>query len=539
MVAEAPVIEDFVTTEGTLWEKAREDGEFRYFSNGVPRSAEQYDAARASALPGSEFGDPYDVVDFSADEIDAFAERPDDLEDEEREALKDVRATYTVRYAYENVDFYRGWLDSHGIDPYTVEGTDDLSRIPTFGGDTILRNQPPETRGWPFRNDSGNIRRPFHTSGSTDNPKTLFFSYDEVERMYDDVRRGLTHLGVEEGDKAVNFYPFVGLNVSLFGNEGGMELLDMETVPISNTPYPPDVEANIVRGHAPRDPDTQYIMLGLPSHIDAKGQQYRREGVDPREFGVDEIVLAGEPVSPSRKESIANAFGAEVHEFLGSTEGGAFAYECLEDDERLHLMEDSVHIDVTDPETGGPVGPGEQGQLVVTRLLHPGESSGMPVVRYRLGDLVTYYEDDGFCDCRLEGGRSIRPPTRDSWDFVLGAVNLDPVFFEDAIYDHPELGDSVVDYRLNVTYDEDAGRDRAELEMAAVDPDHVGAAERDVGVTESPENALQDLANELFARNSHLRDTVDTVGAARIDMTVVDEIEREPGKPERLNDTRE
>jgi phenylacetate-CoA ligase len=50
-----------------------------------------------------------------------------------------------------------------------------------------------------------------------------------------------------------------------------------------------------------------------------------------------------------------------------------------------HVCEDSVHLDVLDPETLKPQAPGESGIAVVTNLLN----QAMPFIRYVQGDCVT------------------------------------------------------------------------------------------------------------------------------------------------------
>ena len=54
---------------------------------------------------------------------------------------------------------------------------------------------------------------------------------------------------------------------------------------------------------------------------------------------------------------------------------------------------DLTLIEVLDPNTGEPVGPGEKGELVVTML----QKEALPIVRYRTGDITTL--DEEVCAC--------------------------------------------------------------------------------------------------------------------------------------------
>jgi phenylacetate-CoA ligase len=542
MSDDTAVEDEFVSSSLGLWEKRETEEGVEYAKNGVPRSEEAYQAAKASSLPQDKTVSPYGVVDFSEEEIDRFAENPGELSDDEFQALKDVRAVYTARHAYENTEFYRDQFDEQGIDPYEIEGIEDLEEVPVIDGDDILANQPPATDDFRLENPNAQTRRILNTSGTTGNPKEFKKSYDEMENWDNDIEHWLNEYGLGEGDNFVNYFPFVGLNASGIGIESGIEEAGGTSIPITNTPYPTEVEANKLKRYSSEDEDTNYAMLGLASHIDSKGKKFERAGFDPEEFGLDVIMLAGEPVSESRKENISETFDAEVYEFLGSTESGAFAYECLDDPNRLHVLDHRTHVDILDPETEESVDEGEEGSLTVTNLLHPGEESSMPLINYDLGDFTTEYESSGV---RENAGQiDIMPPRRDSWDFVFGAVNLDPTFFEDNIYDHPDLSDVAEDYQVRVDYDGERGQDEMDIVIASQEEDLVGQAasfgssDGRIGIEGEEDSIAADIGQDFLEGHSHLEDTV-SVGAARFNVEIVDEIEMEPGKPQRLIDRRE
>lgn len=536
------VDDEFVSSSLGVWEKRETDDGVEYTKNGIPRSEEAYQAAKASSLPENETVNPYDFVDFSEEEIDEFAENPSELSDEEFQALRDVRAAYTVRHAYENTEFYREHLEEHGVNPYQIESVEDLENVPTIDGDDILANQPPASDSFRLENPNAQTRRILNTSGTTGNPKEFKKSYDEMENWDNDIEHWLNEYGLGEGDKFVNYFPFVGLNASGIGIESGIEEAGGTSIPITNTPYPPEVEANKLRVYNPEEEDTNYAMLGLASHIDSKGKKFEKAGFNPEEFGLDVIMLAGEPVSESRKENISETFDAEVYEFLGSTEAGAFAYECLHDSKRLHVLDHRTNVEILDPETEEFVDEREEGSLTITNLLHPGEESSMPLINYDLGDFTTEYESGSSCE--NAGLMDIKPPRRDSWDFIFGAVNLDPTFFEDNIYDHPELSDVAEDYQVRVDYDGENGQDAMDIVIASQEEDLVGqtasfrSREGRVQVDGDEDSIAADVGQDFLDGHSHLEDTV-SVGAAKFDVEIVDDIEMEPGKPQRLLDRRE
>ena len=101
----------------------------------------------------------------------------------DRTASKCERLQYTVEYTYEHSPFYRGMMDHHGVSPSEIQTFGDLEQLPVVSGEDILANQPPETDEFRFKNEDADVRRPFHTSGTTGDPKTVFRSYTEMGQI--------------------------------------------------------------------------------------------------------------------------------------------------------------------------------------------------------------------------------------------------------------------------------------------------------------------------------------------------------------------
>lgn len=89
------------------------------------------------------------------------------------------------------------------------------------------------------------------------------------------------------------------------------------------------------------------------------------------------VQSGGEPLQDGIRRTIAAAFDAPVFDAYSSTECNLIAWECPKTG-LLHLSEDSVIVEVLDPE-GGPAAEGE----VVVTVLHSFE---MPFIRFAIGD---------------------------------------------------------------------------------------------------------------------------------------------------------
>jgi phenylacetate-CoA ligase len=73
---------------------------------------------------------------------------------------------------------------------------------------------------------------------------------------------------------------------------------------------------------------------------------------------------------------------------MSELNGPSVAFECAEKS-GMHLWEDQYLLKVINPQTGEPLSPGEEGELVATTL----GREGMPLIRYRTGDLARIVDD--------------------------------------------------------------------------------------------------------------------------------------------------
>ncbi len=139
-----------------------------------------------------------------------------------------------------------------------------------------------------------------------------------------------------------------------------------------------------------------------PTYALHLGTVAAREGLPLREAGVVRLMLAGEPggsVAEVRARIEAAWGRARAFDHHGMTEVGPVSFEDPEKPCRLRLLHDAYFCEVLRPGTGEAVGPGEEGELVLTTL----GRVGSPLLRYRTGDLV----------------RPVTPPGEDPRAFAL------------------------------------------------------------------------------------------------------------------------
>ncbi len=128
------------------------------------------------------------------------------------------------------------------------------------------------------------------------------------------------------------------------------------------------------------------IILVTPSYMLSILDQFRDQGLDPRETSLAVGIFGAEPWTNVMRLEIEQAFDMHAVDIYGLSEvmGPGVANECVETKDGLHLWEDHFYPEIIDSETGEVLPDGEQGELVFTTLT----KEALPIIRYRTRDLT-------------------------------------------------------------------------------------------------------------------------------------------------------
>jgi phenylacetate-CoA ligase len=158
-------------------------------------------------------------------------------------------------------------------------------------------------------------------------------------------------------------------------------------------------------------------------------------------FDVRRIIVAGEPggSQPAVRQRIEEAWQAQVIDHAGATEVGPWGYA---DAQRrgLHILESEFIAEFLEIETGARAAAGALAHLVLTPL----GRRGMPVIRYRTGDVVRPAWPGSGANrfVLLEGGVIARADDM----LIIRGVNVFPSAVDQILRSFPE----VVEYRVTV-----------------------------------------------------------------------------------------
>lgn len=166
-------------------------------------------------------------------------------------------------------------------------------------------------------------------------------------------------------------------------------------------------------------------------------------GLDLRASAIRITIHAGEPGASveSVRRRIEQAWGAKCFDHAGATEVGAWAFDCQAQSGSIHLNELEFIFEVIDPETAETVDEGTRGELVVTTLSRP----GMPVLRYRTGDLVELTTEPCACGRTLASIKGGVLGRADDMLIVRG-INLYPSAIDNLLRGLP----SIIEYQVEI-----------------------------------------------------------------------------------------
>ncbi len=287
----------------------------------------------------------------------------------------------TVNRAYNRVPFYRKRLDEAGIGPDAIKSVDDLSKLPFTSRQDISENYPYGLFSVPLRD----IVR-IHTlrSGQV-NPIALGYTKQDLKKRTELTARFFASSGVVQDD-IVQICLDPGMALHGQDLKEGAELLGALVIP-------PDPVSALSRIRVMVDFKTT-VLVTTPSYGLHLFETFREKNMPLASLNLRLMILLGETLTEETRKVFQGELDIETRAGYGIFEasGPAMAYECSEKN-GLHLALDHVIPEIIDPETLERLGPGEEGELVITTVT----ARANPLLRFRTGDITSLHTET--CSC--------------------------------------------------------------------------------------------------------------------------------------------
>lgn len=334
---------------------------------------------------------------------------------DELEQLQLERLQATINRVHKNVAHYRKKFADLGIIPEDIRSLSDLTKLPFTTKKDLLADYPYGMFAVPLRE----IVRIHSSSGTTNKPIVVGYTKNDVRIWSNLVARFMTSAGVTHDDLVQIAFSY-GLFTGAFGLHYGAEAIGASVIPMSTG----NTEKQIL---IMQDYKTT-VLVGTPSYALEIASRINQAGIDPKSLYLKVGLFGGEPWSEKMRSEIEAGLCLKAMDNYGVSEviGPGVAGECRCKN-GLHIYEDAFIPEIIDPQSGTPLPPGSEGELVLTTL----NKEAFPMIRYRTGDITSL--DYAACDCGRTLVRMQRVFRRSDDMLIIRGVNVYPSQIEEAI----------------------------------------------------------------------------------------------------------
>lgn len=284
-----------------------------------------------------------------------------------------------VIYAKENFPFYQRKYEN--IDVNEIKTLEDVKKLPIVSATELIENSEQLIckNKRPYRVTS--------SSGTSGKPKIIYRNKEDTDQSVKVLETMLRMAGVTENDTVLIGQPF---DMAHFGYLvlGGCERISAISIPIgismSNEKY-----ISMILMYKPT------VICSSMSRVLSLIDLLREKNVNSTPY-VKTIILAGEPLTSSGKIKIEEYFHTTPYNFYGSEETDGLASDCYLHN-GLHFFEDLFYMELLELDGIEPqIKENRIGEMVLTSLYQ----KGVPLIRYRLGDIVEVEKVKCSCGCK-------------------------------------------------------------------------------------------------------------------------------------------
>ncbi|HEV2138200.1 MAG TPA: phenylacetate--CoA ligase [Nitrososphaerales archaeon] len=383
-------------------------------------------------------------------------------------SLQEKRFRAAIKYARENSVFYKRAFRRLGIGPEDVRSIADLQKRGFFTTKDDMRKTFPYGLLAVPREQVVEVHS---SSGTTGTPVLGLHTEKDLEDWGEISARCLTMAGITKKD-VFQITPGFGMFSGGFGFYHGARTVGCTIVPAAAGFSKRQIQFMLDFGTT--------MFSSIVSYAFRLAQVAEEMGVDlPKQTKVRKGIFGSEIWTKESKRKLSKLWDMDPYDVYGFAEmyGPGMGNDCRMHD-GLHLWQDFFLVEVVDPKTGEPLGPEEEGELVITTL----RKNANPLIRYRCRD-VSFLYDSSTCDCGRTHQKYKEIVGRTDDMVKISGVNFWPSEVESVLLRTEMVG---AEYRIRLSKVNFEDKVKIEVESASK-----------MGDKESKDKLSRELASEL------------------------------------------
>jgi len=277
------------------------------------------------------------------------------------------------------------------------------------------------------------------TSGTTGSPVTVVLAETDLERLAHNEAESFITAGCKKGDVFQLMLTMDRQFMAGMAYYSGIRKIGGTT--IRTGAVSPQLQWDSIQRYKPN------VLVAVPSFLLKMIDYAEANNIDVNASGIERVICIGEPLrnadlSPNQlAKRIASKWQVKLLSTYASTEMQTAFTEC-EHQNGNHLRPELLIAEILDDE-GNQLPPQTLGELTITTL----GVFGMPLLRYRTGDVCMYYNEP--CACGRNSIRLSPIVGRKNQMIKYKGTTLFPAAIFDALSAVKEVSDYVVEVSKN------------------------------------------------------------------------------------------
>jgi phenylacetate-CoA ligase len=349
-------------------------------------------------------------------------------------AMQEQKLQELLVYLSKNSPFYQGLFAKHNIDITKIKTVADLALIPTTTKDD-LQHRNNDFLCVPV----DEVIEYTSTSGTLGNPVTIALTENDLQRL---AYNEFSSFSCADGSKDDTYQLMLTLDRQFMaGIAYYMGIRKLGAGIIRLGPGVPSLQWETIKRLKPT------AIVAVPSFILKLIQYAKDTGINIHETSVKKAICIGENIRNTDfslnilGKKITEAWDIKLYSTYASTEMQTAFTECGEG-KGGHYQPDLVIVELLD-ENNQQVAPGTPGEVTITTL----GVEGMPLLRYKTGDMCMYFDEP--CACGRTSLRLSSIMGRKKQMIKFKGTTLYPPALFDLLNERDEIQDFVIEVSSN------------------------------------------------------------------------------------------